>query len=164
MSRTLFLDFDGVIATSGTYKRARSALIPQAWGPPEKVWTHPGEDLLSAELAANVQELCVLTGAQVVLSTSWRNLYSLETLKGWLTTKGLTAEVVGVTPVLYGKTRGTEIDAFMHTRDLTAQDIVILEDEEDVRPYRARQVKTSFMGSNAGFTKRHLARALKLWV
>ena len=161
--RVVVLDFDGVICTSGTYKRARVELVPQAWGSPTKTWTHPGEDLLCADLAANVQELCVKAGAQIVLSTSWRNMYPLETLKGWLAAKRLTAEIVGVTPDLFGKRRGMEIDAWMAANGRTAPDIVILEDEEDVAPYRGRQIQTCFNGSRPGFTRRHLARALRLW-
>jgi hypothetical protein len=182
--RIVFLDIDGVLATSGTYKRARVELVPQAsakplavptegrgsppvggatqaWGSPTKTWTHPGEDLLCADLAANVQELCVKADARIVLSTSWRNLHPLETLKGWLAAKGLTTEIVGVTPDLFGKRRGMEIDAWMAENGRTAPDIVILEDEEDVAPYRGRQIQTCFNGP--GFTRRHLARALRLW-
>ena len=39
--------------------------------------------------------------------------------------------------------------------------IVILEDEEDIRPLVAYQIQTEFEGEHAGFTEHHLRRALR---
>jgi len=162
--RIVFLDFDGVITTSGTYKRATKVMIPQAWGPPEPHWPNPLE-LISRPLLANVSDLALQIGAGIVLTTSWRENYKREKLEGWLREAGLhkDVQIIGETPEKPG-IRGNEIHAWMEDHpSITKTDIVILEDKEDVFPYRGRQVKTSFVGSNAGFTQRHLVRALRLF-
>lgn len=156
--KIVFLDFDGVIATKTSYANAK--LKPQGLGIDPL-------DLLVPELVDNVNELCTRAGADVVISSSWRNLYHLDQLRDWLKRAGLQANVIGATPNLFWtdlpSTRGLEIKVWATNNKLGRKDLVILEDEEDVRPYRGRQVQTCFQGVHQGFTKRHLKRALRLW-
>lgn len=160
--RVVFLDFDGVIATASTYKVAYTVRVPTAWGESETHWPRPYE-LIDPRLVANVQKLCTEAEAAVVLSTSWRESHPLADLTLWLRNAGLTAEVLGTTPVFPGEPRGKEIVAWMESNGRTAPDVVILEDDEDVAPLRGRQIRTAFGGPRQGFTDRHLRRALRLW-
>lgn len=157
-TRIVFLDFDGVIATNTSYKNAKPSV--HGTGPET-------QDLLVPDLVANVNELCEKGGAQVVISSTWRTLFSFESLCYYLKTAGLKVKVIDVTPDLLGEveksTRGLEIKAWAVKHGLAREDLIVLEDEEDVRPYKGRQIQTCFHGPHQGFTKRHLRRALKLW-
>lgn len=159
--RIVFLDFDGVVTTNSSYRGAPCIEVPQAWGPPETVWTNP-PGLLVPGLVANVQALCEASEASIVISSDWRKMHRFDDLVAWLRSSGLSAPVVGATPVLHTP-RGLEIQAWVEQNSLTPQDLVILEDEEDVRPYRGRQVRTAFGGPRQGFTERHLRTALRMW-
>lgn len=154
MSRTVFLDFDGVIATQRSYNALPSTALRDQF--PER--------LIVPQLVANVDELCCRAEANVVISSAWRELYPLSDLRRWLAEAGLTARIIGQTPVL-GVRRGLEIQQYLEGLPALydADDIVILEDDEDVSPFRRRQVQTSFRGQHQGFTQRHLSRALRLW-
>ena len=160
--RAVFLDFDGVICTSGTYKRATKVMVPQAWGPARLSWPNPLE-LIAPPLVLNVSTLCLRAEASIILSTSWRHQFTPPKLDEFLRATGLDASILilGVTPRLGH--RGKEIEASVEAHGLTKNDICILEDEEDVTPFRGRQIKTSFVGSRSGFTERHLVRAFRLF-
>jgi len=160
--RTVFLDFDGVICTSGTYKRATKVMVPQAWGPAEAMWPKANE-LIAPDLVVNVSTLCLRAEASIIFSTTWRELYPHDRLCGFLHEAGLDTSIpiLGRTPSIGH--RGKEIAASVEAHGLTKNDICILEDEEDVSPFRGRQIKTSFVGSRPGFTARHLTRALRLF-
>lgn len=157
-TRVVFLDFDGVIATNTSYKNARLSVCGVG------VET---QDLLVPELVANVNELCEKAEAKIVISSTWRRLYPLDRLRDYLKVAGLRVEVIGITPDLLeevkSSSRGLEIKTWAAAHGISREDLVVLEDEEDVRPYRGRQVKTCFGGPRQGFTKRHLRRALRLW-
>lgn len=161
----VFLDIDGVLATEATYKVWR-ALGGCMYDRPQ----HRTEVLFDPECVSLVQELLDATQAQVVVSSTWRNLYSWDFLTGLLADVGITSPIVGRTPHIKPKKmsqyirRGDEIHAWLMEQSIPPElkDILILEDEEDVRPYRKRQVKTTFYGPEAGFRERHLLSALKL--
>lgn len=166
--RTVFLDIDGVVATDSSYRNAPCIRVPQAWGPAETVWTDP-PGLLVPGLVRNVQVLCETAGASVVISSSWRTMHPISDITLWLQSAGLTAPIIGQTPRLFGvpanqpNARGLEIQQWVEANHLEPGDILVLEDKEDVRPYRARQVKTTSHGHRQGFTERHLRVALRLW-
>lgn len=149
--RVVALDIDGVLATASSYRRA-------GFGVDSAPWT-----VLRRDLAAQVQALCSAADASVVVSSAWRLLFPLDELAGWLADVGLTAPVLGATPHLPGRPRGAEIASWCLDRGIGDQDLVVLEDEEDVRPYRGRWVQTHFGGPDQGFTAGHLRRALRLW-
>lgn len=162
MDKVLFLDFDGVITTSGTYKKATVIQVPQAWGPSEPMWPNPIE-LISPLLVANVSEVCLQAGAGIVFTSDWRAKYKQEQLQSWLHECGLDQSIP-----FYGNTcflghRGEEILCFVEENSLKKENFVILEDEQDVTPFRGRQVQTFFNGPRQGFTERHVRIALRLF-
>lgn len=161
----MFLDIDGVLATQATYKAWR-AVGGCMYDRPQ----HRTEVLFDPECVSLVQELLDQTQAQVVISSTWRNLYPWDFLTGLLADVGITSPIVGRTPHIKPKKmsqyirRGDEIHAWLMEQPeaISQKDILILEDEEDVRPYRNRQVQTTFYGQHAGFREKHLKRALRL--
>lgn len=147
----VFLDIDGVLATRSSYRAA-------GWSPGKGP-----EGLIVPDRAARVDELCRRVDASVVISSSWRQQHPLEDLTQWLREAGLSAPVLGATPVLPGRRRGEEIEAWVVAHGAKPEQFVILEDEEDVRPYRSRQVQTCFEGPRQGFLPKHLRQALRLF-
>ncbi len=159
--RVVFLDIDGVITTAASYKDAPRIEAPRKsfYDDPVITWTNmPG--LLVPELVANVQALCAASEASVVISSHWRLERPLEVVP-WLQAAGLTATILGITPIR--DTRIAEIMAWMSEHGVKRQDIVILEDEHGCGSLRGRQIKTSFTGPEQGFTAEHLRLALRLW-
>lgn len=174
--KVVFLDIDGVLATAHTYNVWRKA----AWAA-----AHPGQPfpqgrakrafkkdaianvpadatLLDADCCARVQKLCDLSGAVIVISSSWRQDFPLDQLRTMLASKGITAPIVGATTT-DGIHRGQQILDTVTTMGLTPTDIVILEDYENVAPFNGRRIQPAFDGSRAGFQDKHLARALAMF-
>lgn len=141
-SKILFLDIDGVLITAGS-KVCRSHKMRKA---------DPG---CVAQLNRVIRE----TGARVVVSSSWRldpEVY--RHLKAW----GVEAEFVGKTPSL-GTDRGLEIAAWLsaHKRggNPAPRRLVILDDYNDMWPYRDFQVRTDF---REGLTKTKADAAIRM--
>lgn len=148
----VFLDIDGVLATEATWDR---------WfadgGRPDRRGLLFDEDCVK-----HVQALCERLDAKVVVSSSWRELYSWEALVGLLRGAGLRAPIVGVTPLHPDRHRGAEIAAWMASHGLEDGDVLVLEDWEDVSPLQHRQVQPEFLGERAGFRREHLLAALAI--
>lgn len=165
----IFLDFDGVLNTSGTYKRWRAA----GGDLDDPDYRHYRLDLLFEPRCIAAANLLVeyLDHPDIVLSTYWRKEHELDYLRELLASVGFVGNVVDKTPSLAweigwgGRTalgRGAEIAEWAKKRGLTMEQFLILEDEKDVAPFRSRQLKTSFNGNLAGFGPRHLRHGLRL--
>ena len=88
VTAVIALDFDGVINTEDTYRRAeRGALVFAAS-------EEHSARLIDRDLVARVQRICDATGAVIVLSTSWR-VCGLDVVRPILRDAGLTAPVIG---------------------------------------------------------------------
>lgn len=172
---TVFLDFDGVICTEGSYKVRYKYLwqqiYPNRYFPSGRrrqqfVDSMRGCDdawhlTFQPECCGNVQTLLhFFPDSKLVLSTSWRHMFSLEEISGFLRANGIITPISGVTPMIGH--RGAEIQAYCEEQGLKDTEIVALEDEEDLKPYNHRRVMTSFHGSHAGFRLNHLKHALRL--
>lgn len=169
---TFILDIDGVITTSGRYKRYVKAGGPMEWGEIEH--DHRLPLLFSPQAIQVLQELVDEYEPEVVLSTSWRNHVEFEHLCSHVlgTAAGLRLNIVGKTPSLpavpggWGPpsrpTRGMELRAYIEEHGLDPDSILIFEDEEDMRPYHKRQVKTSHYGSKSGLQHKHLKIARRI--
>ena len=173
---TIFLDIDGILATEATYRAVRTELWrranpgrelphrrPASVLPPiETIRDAPIETvvgLLDPECCERVVQLQQRIEARVILTSSWRKVYGPEKLRDILGARGLVYE--SVTPVLGH--RGGEIRSEVERLGLAPETVVVLEDEEDVRPYNGRRVQPTFYGPRAGFQGRHLRQALALF-
>lgn len=98
--KVLFLDFDGVLNGRAFLDSLPRTITLQA---------RPDIDLACA---ARVQRICDVTGASIVVTSSWREMRAydgkpdtchaprdLSTLAGWLTDAGITAPVIGATSI-----------------------------------------------------------------
>lgn len=89
MPAVIFLDVDGVLNHSALYAALR----------PRTGRTRP-VDWLDRACVARVNALCERTGAQVVISSGWRRYLGVATALNVLRAGGLTAKVLGATPVI----------------------------------------------------------------
>ena len=129
MTPIIFLDVDGVLAKLDLeYRYTR----------------------LNQECVDALKVLLERTGAEIVLSSSWRYSHTPEQFTRLLTDYGLTATVIGSTPMaevtgsglLIGCTRGEEIASWLLTNNASDRPFVILDDFEEFGRFTPRWVQT----------------------
>lgn len=128
--RYIFLDFDGVINTlSNKYRRAERLL-------PLKDDLGPFFDL---EAVKNLDELIAETGADIVVTSTWR-YKGLEAMQQLWLERGMPGKIVGLTPMAAGVylfQRGTEVMRWLYDEgldDTTEYRYVIIDDGDDFMP------------------------------
>lgn len=136
----VFIDFDGVLVNKKSW-RVRSGL--NATADPDCV------DVLN--------EITDKANAVLVVSSSWRIGQSREQIARILKSWGVKARVAGMTPVLLGAERGKEILRFLERNRRAVRDFVILDDDDDMHPYRHKLVQTEF---DYGLRHEHIGMAL----
>jgi hypothetical protein len=145
--RIVFLDFDGVLNSE--------KWIRHHWNNGYKINMR---EELDGEAVFRVNRLCELTGARIVVSSTWRKSRTVEVLRDILQRHGLLVEVIGKTPNL-NCARGHEIQHWMDEHGIPPEDIVILDDDSDMEHLAHRHVKTSFY---MGMVDRDVDRAIAL--
>lgn len=151
--KVLFLDFDGVLN--------HYLLIAQAYG--------AGARRFSADAIERLNTIVARTGAKVVVSSSWREQYTLDGLRALLTSEGFTGEIIDCTPVLHsrtdqgrdldpGQTRCREIQAWLDRQPEPPRQFAILDDIE-LHLLSAYHVKTEL---EMGLCDEHVELAISL--
>ena len=82
---------------------------------------------------AALDSLCTRTKADIVLSTAWRLLYTLEELKYIFHTAGIDAKIIDKTPMIIH--RGDEILRWIRDTSYTGDFIIIDDDIDDIVIY-----------------------------
>lgn len=123
----LFLDIDGVLNRAGFSPARREGLVS---------WIEP-------ELAARITAVVRATGAEVVMSSSWREDRPLDELRDHLARAGVDVPLIDVTPVLSGQPRWTEIEAWCLAHQPRC--FAIVDDIADMGPLAARHVRTRML-------------------
>lgn len=181
-NKTLFLDFDGVIATDASYKRRYhyiwSQMYPAIPFPQRRhAWRTFAEEcktieghwelVFDPEKCKLVQDLLDYTGADLVISSSWRNMFLMDEIVTFLSFNGIRTIPKGQTPSVgtmpYFHGRGWQIHRYCEANGITKEDIVIFEDLEDCEPFNGRVVRTKASGPREGLQYRHILQALRLW-
>ena len=137
--KIIFLDFDGVLINHAALRTRR--LDPQR---------RPAADPIAV---AALNRIVQATGAEIVVTSTWREEYSPEELRELLTRWDVTGAVVGKTPL--AETRGEEIQAWLQAH--AVERFVILDDQSDMRPLQAHLVKTE---AEPGLTQREAEMAI----
>jgi len=114
---------------------------------------------LDAVKVALVRKICQKTNARVVISSSWRYLYSLKTLQAMLWAVGLSRDlVVDCIPHEIKGSRGSSIKAWLQKH--YTQSYVIIDDSNDMLPeQQERFVHTSF---DTGMTRADMNKAIEI--
>ena len=120
MRRVIFLDIDGVLA-------------------PIRRWDRYGDvDIVCIQV---LNEIVARSGADIVVSSTWRYGKSAAELQEVLQAHGFTGRVVDTTPTgAPGASRGEEIAAWLAAHGASAY--VIIDDHVDVGELRPRLVQT----------------------
>jgi hypothetical protein len=135
--RVIFLDFDGVVA-------------------PIRRWDRYGD--LDRACIQVLNEIVASSGADVVVSSTWRHGKSVAELQAILDAEGFVGRVVGKTPSdIRGAYRGDEIAAWL--ADQPVGGFVIIDDHADMGELRSQLVLTQ---PARGLQPADVSRALAL--
>jgi hypothetical protein len=149
-TKVIFLDFDGVVVCT-----------PQTWD-----CTSTGRKVqgLNRDCVARLNQIVERTGAKVVISSMWRLQLPMEYLQGYLHRAGFnyTHDVVGVTPNLGGKPRGSEIAAYLKVHPEVGAYVVLDDNLEPGPTPRARWVHIKHGWFSGGLQDHHIDLAVKV--
>lgn len=130
----IFLDFDGVLNTEQYQARLAVDGVPNkdAWGP-----------LFDPRAVDNLRKIIEATGAAIVISSSWRYMHRLGSLRMMWEVRELPGEILDILPC--GATyisRGEDIECWLNQYGQT--DYVIIDDLNDFYPTQLdRYVETN---------------------
>lgn len=147
--RVLFLDIDGVL-NSSAYLAANPGAFDR--GGPDGYLS-----MFDPTACARLQVVLTVTGAKIVISSSWRIVHKIDEIRGYLAAKGVTAEVIDFTPSggydLGGYNdfptdakltcRGAEILAWVDARP-ELESYAVVDDNSDMDGVRERFVQTTW--------------------
>lgn len=129
MKRYLFLDVDGVL-NNHRWSMARSGQPHE----PDRVF----DNQIDPACVFVLRELVDALEAEVVLSSTWRGHTRTEAA---LARAGV-PDWIGRTPQLDSRVRGHEIAYWMRENGVTADQVVILDDDDDMAHLLPRLVQT----------------------
>lgn len=130
----IFLDFDGVLNTERYQALLLTERMPtkDAWGP-----------LFDPHAVDHLRRIIETTEAGIVISSSWRYIHRLGSLRMMWEVRGLPGEIIGT--LLCGATyisRGEEIECWLDSHE--RPQYVIIDDLDDFLPnQRSRYVETN---------------------
>lgn len=134
-----FLDLDGVLVN-------RAALRARRLDPQHRPAADP-------DAVAALNHIVQSTAAHIVVTSTWREQYSLTELREHLARWGVTGTVIDQTPI--GQTRGEEIQDWLTLH--AAERFVILDDQPDMQQLHKHLVKTE---TDVGLTMREAELAI----
>ena len=114
----IFLDIDGVLRTHKS-DLENSIILNQEI--PIRVY----DRRFDSKSVNNINYIVHYTGAKIVVSSTWRNNFSVQELKEIFRERGITAEVIDKTNI--GLTRGEEIREWLDRNEVT--NYVVIDDQ-----------------------------------
>lgn len=160
--KVVFLDIDGVLATPSSYEVVRRVqAAPTENNPMPEDREYFSFDPKAVE---NLNLVLRTTGAAIVVSSTWRLLYSLSELREILSREGVEGRVVGVTGT-HPKGRGREIQEWLkrEAAAVGSDKYVIIDDSvgdiTEHHPENTVYVKGGWWGG-AGMLREHTAQAI----
>ena len=101
--KVIFLDIDGVLNDDITIDQAWAGVSKGLWEL-ETVgdgrWFPPGWTMIQASMVQHLQTVIDVTGAKIVLSSSWRLSHDLNEMTAFLHKRGLrNFQIIGATPI-----------------------------------------------------------------
>ncbi len=149
MPRLVMLDIDGVCNSAVWFEKMACDALSR----------RPISHMIDPECVARLNRLLDVSGAEVVISSSWRIVHPITAIDAALKEKGFTGHIIGSTPKYLGN-RGKEIQEWMTDNDRDVEQMVILDDDQDMAHLTPRLVRTSW---GVGLTDADVGRALELF-
>lgn len=156
--KILFLDIDGV-CNSSTYFFSKEYLDETAHMSDAELMLLEHPSNLDPAALKLVNHIVKESGAEVVLSSSWRMKYAIEEWTEMMQKRGATFKIIDRTPKLSGTTRGTEIMGFINSMRNKPDSIVILDDHNDMGNLSKYLVLTN---AKFGITMADVEKALQI--
>jgi len=162
--KVIFLDFDGVLNHRGYLLSLRDR---------DRVG---GDDDINPDAVAKLNRLIQFTGAQVVVSSSWRHGRDIESLQELLESRGFAGKVISKTPMWlepeeidqidkgyrakFGDSgeRGHEIRAWL-ANNSGVESFIVFDDNGDMATVHDRFIQTDF---DSGLQDHHVDKAIKM--
>lgn len=148
-ARTLALDIDGCLNSAAWFERMKADALSR----------RPIHHMIDPDCVERLNRLLEISGADVVISSSWRILHTVAAIDAALTFKGFRGNIIGATPHNMPP-RGREIARFMIDRGRDVDHLVILDDDDDMAHLAPCLVRTSW---SVGLTDADVERALLLF-
>lgn len=133
--KVIFADIDGVLnSVSSMIYNNRLSLLG--------LTKTPTLESLNPIACSNLQYVLEeLPDVKVIISSTWGIFHTLKSIQDIFETNNIFEErVIGITPDLYDKNRGEEIDFYLKQHP-EVTDFVIIDDDSDMGPYMDRLVK-----------------------
>jgi len=154
--KVIFLDFDGVLNCSVSLN---------------KHWREHGNNkCVSPSKVERLNRIIEETGAVCVVSSTWRQLYTVNELRTFLAEAGFQGNVIDITPTEPGTGihtwrnhrghRGSEIQLWMNTNKDKIESFVILDDDDDMGHLSPFLVQTDY--HNYGLQDKHVQEAIAI--
>lgn len=167
MMKIIFLDIDGVLVTR---KGMEYNMRLREQGHDLEYMIH---EIFDEQAVSNLMHVIDCTGARIVISSTWRLLYSLDELKEHFAAHGIPAEyIIDITPNLdtkqqsgiwLSKERGHEIQRWLDIQGFKSnfwvKSFVILDDDADMAHLLPRLVSLEF---ETGLTEQCAEETIKL--
>lgn len=163
--KTLFLDIDGVLNHRVDAEVDHTMLLQVH----NQMRRFRRDDVylrlkwLQPTAVARVNQILDATGAQLIISSTWRKLNTQEELQILLGVRGLSHQIMGMTPVLPPKhfmeqvPRGEEIGAWLADHPEVTSFAIL--DDDWVDPYKAQHV---WVHPHQALTDENVAKAIAL--
>lgn len=151
--RILFLDINGVLNSTAFYRR-RGVLRGGGIA-----------SLIDPDTITRLNRLLDATGAQIVLTSTWRRGDLFEKVKDAFRIHGVHGAIIDATPDLFHlrnltpQWRGAEIQLWLHTHAADAPHVII-DDGDDMGPLVSRLVQTDH---TIGLQETDVDRAIALF-
>lgn len=146
----IFLDFDGVLNTEQyqAWLAVKGKPNKDAWGP-----------LFDPCAVRNLRKIIESTSAEIVISSSWRYIHRLGSLRMMWEVRELPGEILDILPCGASYiSRGEDIECWMNQHGQT--DYVIIDDLNDFYPTQLdRYVETNPI---EGITEANATRAIEI--
>lgn len=162
--KIIFLDIDGVL-NSDAYCESPEYLFETQHMTDQLIMLVNHYVLLDPRALHRLNDLVKRSGAEVVLSSTWRSKYSPTEITKMMQDRGATFTVTASTPVLHGKVnssripRGKEIATYIDGLKVKPESFVILDDHDDMLTLTKVLVKTTM---KLGLTADDVEKALKI--
>jgi hypothetical protein len=124
-------------------------------------------DMLDEHAILLLNKIISATNAIVVISSRWRENFSLEMLKNFLFQKGFIGTVYDKTPNSFWldkekhirSQRGHEIQKWLNSQKIKPISYIILDDKSDMAHLSSRLIQTT---ARLGLTEKHVELAIKM--
>lgn len=129
--KILFLDIDGVLNSSLWYGKRRSLLAPPRKTIEQMIYE------IDPDALARLKRIVESTGCELVISSTWRRIYSMVQFRETFTHLGWPkAPFADKTPVLQQGFRGDEVRAWLNTigKILDVERYCCVDDSDDFHP------------------------------